>query len=109
MILRPPRSTLFPYTTLFRSVGKRSGILESIFPLGSHVNQTLIHKFRRVQRSIEVLEPANPDALHPFEIKLDPLLRDVAVHPVPPDPRFSEVRRILKTGEQRVVRLLRGT
>src|SRR5438067_6369647 len=71
MILRPPRSTLFPYTTLFRSVGKRSGILESIFPLGSHVNQTLIHKFRRVQRSIEVLEPANPDALHPFEIKLD--------------------------------------
>src|SRR2546427_8232032 len=25
MIRRPPRSTLFPYTTLFRSGGKRSG------------------------------------------------------------------------------------
>src|SRR3712207_8763958 len=25
MIRRPPRSTLFPYTTLFRSVGGRSG------------------------------------------------------------------------------------
>src|SRR2546430_12437782 len=25
MIRRPPRSTLFPYTTLFRSVGKASG------------------------------------------------------------------------------------
>src|SRR5260221_3989551 len=25
MIRRPPRSTLFPYTTLFRSVGKGSG------------------------------------------------------------------------------------
>src|SRR5687768_18015578 len=25
MILRPPRSTLFPYTTLFRSFKKRSG------------------------------------------------------------------------------------
>src|SRR3712207_7885777 len=25
MIRRPPRSTLFPYTTLFRSLGRRSG------------------------------------------------------------------------------------
>src|SRR2546427_5844389 len=25
MIRRPPRSTLFPYTTLFRSVGERTG------------------------------------------------------------------------------------
>src|SRR3712207_8410773 len=27
MIRRPPRSTLFPYTTLFRSVGPRVGVL----------------------------------------------------------------------------------
>src|SRR3712207_7482809 len=26
MIRRPPRSTLFPYTTLFRSVGPRGGL-----------------------------------------------------------------------------------
>src|SRR3712207_7921539 len=26
MIRRPPRSTLFPYTTLFRSRGERSGV-----------------------------------------------------------------------------------
>src|SRR2546422_6312179 len=26
MIRRPPRSTLFPYTTLFRSVGRKPGI-----------------------------------------------------------------------------------
>src|SRR3712207_7446618 len=26
MIRRPPRSTLFPYATLFRSVGHRSGV-----------------------------------------------------------------------------------
>src|SRR5256885_3967864 len=26
MIRRPPRSTLFPYTTLFRSVSRRNGI-----------------------------------------------------------------------------------
>src|SRR5260221_8511363 len=28
MIRRPPRSTLFPYTTLFRSHGVRSGLAE---------------------------------------------------------------------------------
>src|SRR3712207_7836930 len=28
MIRRPPRSTLFPYTTLFRSVHKMSGLAE---------------------------------------------------------------------------------
>src|SRR5258708_20822993 len=30
MIRRPPRSTLFPYTTLFRSVGVHLGRLEAI-------------------------------------------------------------------------------
>src|SRR2546430_8861517 len=30
MIRRPPRSTLFPYTTLFRSVGKRFGELVAL-------------------------------------------------------------------------------
>src|SRR3712207_7085483 len=29
MIRRPPRSTLFPYTTLFRSVGKASALMSS--------------------------------------------------------------------------------
>src|SRR3712207_7201118 len=28
MIRRPPRSTLFPYTTLFRSVSDKTGIVE---------------------------------------------------------------------------------
>src|SRR5215218_8689787 len=47
MILRPPRSTLFPYTTLFRSeifrIGRYSGVL--LMPrgpghvFGSHVRQ----------------------------------------------------------------------
>src|SRR5206468_12250353 len=30
MIRRPPRSTLFPYTTLFRSVSDKIGILENL-------------------------------------------------------------------------------
>src|SRR2546421_5823914 len=33
MIRRPPRSTLFPYTTLFRSVCRRSEKLNSSSPL----------------------------------------------------------------------------
>src|SRR2546426_2256475 len=34
MIRRPPRSTLFPYTTLFRSQGERSHEAVRVAPLG---------------------------------------------------------------------------
>src|SRR2546421_2755022 len=34
MIRRPPRSTLFPYTTLFRSFSRGGGIMTAAFPLG---------------------------------------------------------------------------
>src|SRR3712207_7455617 len=30
MIRRPPRSTLFPYTTLFRSAGRRAGAVDGL-------------------------------------------------------------------------------
>src|SRR2546427_3464342 len=33
MIRRPPRSTLFPYTTLFRSAGRDVGIWYGLMPL----------------------------------------------------------------------------
>src|SRR3712207_9100772 len=32
MIRRPPRSTLFPYTTLFRSVAEQFALLEALHP-----------------------------------------------------------------------------
>src|SRR3712207_8780473 len=32
MIRRPPRSTLFPYTTLFRSVHRTAGVLGRVAP-----------------------------------------------------------------------------
>src|SRR5258705_2922893 len=35
MIRRPPRSTLFPYTTLFRSLELAAGLLETAFRLSS--------------------------------------------------------------------------
>src|SRR5256885_12548882 len=34
MIRRPPRSTLFPYTTLFRSKLKRAAVLIPLIPTG---------------------------------------------------------------------------
>src|ERR1022692_1408633 len=86
MIRRPPRSTLFPYTTLFRS----------------HVDQAMVHNLRRGERRVEILEPADAHALHPLEVGLNALFGDVAVHPMPPDPRFGAIRRILKAAPQRV-------
>src|SRR5947208_5861365 len=38
MIRRPPRSTLFPYTTLFRSrQGRKRGVRFSLIPVGHRV------------------------------------------------------------------------
>src|SRR5258708_13990274 len=40
MIRRPPRSTLFPYTTLFRSRNRNLIIRQSIGPRGEHRAKT---------------------------------------------------------------------
>src|SRR3989442_15000094 len=62
MIRRPPRSTLFPYTTLFRSVGV-------------HREQHLVG--RRVQRALAVLqvvEGADRSEEHTSELQSRPHL-----------------------------------
>src|SRR2546425_7215633 len=43
MIRRPPRSTLFPYTTLFRSLGLRNGGGHALAQVG-----VLLHPARRL-------------------------------------------------------------
>src|SRR2546422_5383073 len=46
MIRRPPRSTLFPYTTLFRSVlalGSQSQILADLLITRGILNSSLVH------------------------------------------------------------------
>src|SRR5438309_6300184 len=58
MIRRPPRSTLFPYTTLFRSIIPASGaFMSSAFPVSSYKSSETPSKISRVppekQRSEE--------------------------------------------------------
>src|SRR5947209_12076699 len=60
MIRRPPRSTLFPYTTLFRSQGKRRCDVAGQYGLGGFMLLMVhtpikgaIHCCRRLQKSIE--------------------------------------------------------
>src|ERR1035441_7539337 len=69
MIRRPPRSTLFPYTTLFRSVWKRKLRLNQ--PL-SHPAKVLIVPDRRMIRPrknqrAEALRLSRPSELQPFQ------------------------------------------
>src|SRR5258707_2847517 len=44
MIRRPPRSTLFPYTTLFRSVTERVTLRATIWPVDNLPRDTLVPK-----------------------------------------------------------------
>src|SRR5207247_3269072 len=54
MIRRPPRSTLFPYTTLFRSKGDRDGANRGKAPgSGVEVSTTLDRKSTRLNSSHE--------------------------------------------------------
>src|SRR3712207_8484681 len=53
MIRRPPRSTLFPYTTLFRSDGRREGNSE-VRTLNDEVKASCFHFI--VQRSAFIVQ-----------------------------------------------------
>src|SRR2546430_10523227 len=54
MIRRPPRSTLFPYTTLFRSLGARR---ESLGPLEVHLRVVKVIEHRKQIASF-VMQPS---------------------------------------------------
>src|SRR5207237_9963517 len=54
VLLPPPRSTLFPYTTLFRSVFDRAGrVLRNLAPRGKYEALLLSRDGKRVARSEE--------------------------------------------------------
>src|SRR2546430_4073536 len=55
MIRRPPRSTLFPYTTLFRSRHARALGLREFLPRGSHGVGIGIDVMRRVGSHVDAV------------------------------------------------------
>src|SRR2546426_5014393 len=56
MIRRPPRSTLFPYTTLFRSVDHHLGVEREDFPVRRGDERVDLHERRtyRVARGVQI-------------------------------------------------------
>src|SRR5260221_5977088 len=52
MIRRPPRSTLFPYTTLFRSFGPLRKIVDALPVKESHANDADIDKQGGTQANV---------------------------------------------------------
>src|SRR5690554_7576518 len=60
MIRRPPRSTLFPYTTLFRSMTQLS-VLENAFIRPSPAGKSLGGVARKTRESIILCEAAGYD------------------------------------------------
>src|SRR5256885_13096801 len=59
MIRRPPRSTLFPYTTLFRSVGSRSCLDALIGGAVVFVNHAEPLRQRSEEHTSELQSPCN--------------------------------------------------
>src|SRR3712207_9434517 len=86
MIRRPPRSTLFPYTTLFRSfvsTGLADVVLPELSALRMEIDEhhqhkdVYAHSLTVLDRAI-ALEKADPDAEPPdLVLRLAPLLHDV--------------------------------
>src|SRR5690606_41390627 len=57
MLLRPPRSTLFPYTTLFRSVFALKPLLEEWLTFRrTTVTRRLQHRLDRVTARLHILD-----------------------------------------------------
>src|SRR2546422_3460696 len=54
MIRRPPRSTLFPYTTLFRSALVGAVVEENVLPVGLVVAGLLFFGFLAVLRELDL-------------------------------------------------------
>src|SRR2546426_2182655 len=114
MIRRPPRSTLFPYTTLFRSLGQRLGlalqqepeVLHRADPHEALVPAAAVERDRRraaarvapheAPRQLSPLDrrPRRPEAVG--EIAQRPRHRTpAAADRTPADPRLAPVRRLL--------------
>src|SRR2546426_8305752 len=92
MIRRPPRSTLFPYTTLFRSIGHVDG--DGYFTIVDRLKELIKYKGLQVP-------PAELEAV----LRTHPAVSDAAVIPIP-DERSEEHTSELQSPCNLVCRLL---
>src|SRR6266542_5742706 len=63
MIRRPPRSTLFPYTTLFRSV-RRDGVMISLKAIAPEIHSQPNHSRHEWARWDAYIHTSDPDSLY---------------------------------------------
>src|SRR2546430_12368786 len=82
MIRRPPRSTLFPYTTLFRSLEE----LAHPHTVGLQLRQLRRGLFREEEIQVERLLDAGEDAVGSRRGGVETILREIQ----PPAPQRSE-------------------
>ncbi len=82
--------------------GKPGRIEKGMLPFRRHVDEAVRHDLRRSDGGVDGVDAADTDALHPFEIAADARLRDVAVHPVPPDARQRRQGRRLESVTEKI-------
>ena len=68
-----------------QGIGRTHSDLESFLPAFVHIDEPFVHDGGRPERGVEIVDAAQADPLHPLQVLADPVLRDVPVHPVPPD------------------------
>src|SRR3712207_9303564 len=94
MIRRPPRSTLFPYTTLFRSLGVDTAFDNNVLREGKR----LVTKIRNASKLILGYEGSPGLPSHPLDVALIGRLRW--------EPRSEEHTSELQSRQYLVCRLL---
>src|SRR3712207_8191602 len=92
MIRRPPRSTLFPYTTLFRSLGAKGGEFNKVF----------LDTFQRIVLKNEDVQTV----LNEQATTLQTIMNDAKAKCWAPDPRSEEHTSELQSRQYLVCRLL---
>src|SRR3712207_8033051 len=89
MIRPPPRSTLFPYTTLFRSVGERFLDADHLGRLGVADRHVVAHLLEGgLQSDLELLEPRSEEHTSELQSRQYLACRLLLEHKPPADRKY---------------------